>query len=215
MSRIRYLLLTTLIWVFILAWWAGLVVWVITTRAWPTGSLPYIMWPFCALVLPIPAIMAYLSWEYLWDEECRRRRRADATANLQIRPRPKLHGAEENERSLNSEVAESPQRLLALPKPSLDEASPGPAPTSSGPAAARESEGSNKFLDDFEKKLWERTRSPAKVIIRTSPGSPSEGGDNFLDDVEKAVRRLILEQDQEREARPMVVRGNLSQRRSA
>jgi hypothetical protein len=150
----------------------------------------------------------------LWDGERRRRRRADATANLQIGPSLKLHGAEENGRSLNSEVTESPQRLLALPKPSLDEASPAPAPTSSEPAAARESEGRNKFLWDFEKELWDQTRSQAKVIIRTSPGPQSEGRDNFLDDFEKAVRRLILEH-QNREARSIVVRGNLSQPRSA
>jgi hypothetical protein len=100
-----------------------------------------------------------------------------ATDNLRI-------GREkENGRNLNSEVV--PQRLPALPRPSLDEGSP------TSPSLAR---GRNRFLDDFEKELWERTRSPPKA--RPLPKLPSEGGDKFLDDLEKVVQRFILEQHQ-------------------
>jgi hypothetical protein len=69
MARVRYLLLTMLLWAFILAWWAGLVLWVVATGAWPMGSEPPIVWPLWIPILSMPAIMAYLSWEYLWDQE--------------------------------------------------------------------------------------------------------------------------------------------------
>jgi hypothetical protein len=117
-----------------------------------------------------------------------------AIVNLQI-GREKLRRAKENG-CLNGEVVQKPQRSEMLSGPSLDEASPGlslPAPTSSAPALAREREGANKFLDDFEKELWERTRSAPKA--RTSPGPPTEEGDKFLRDLEEAVQRFILEQD--------------------
>jgi hypothetical protein len=58
---------------------------------------------------------------------------------------------------------------------------------------ARELEGGNKFLDDFEKELWALARSPPKA--RTSPGPPIEQEDKFLDDLEEAVQRFILGQD--------------------
>lgn len=105
-----------------------------------------------------------------------------ATDNLHL-GREKLRRAKENRRGLNSEVV--PQRLPALPRPSLDEGS------TTSPSLAR---GKNTFLDDFERELWERTRSPPKAgPLRKLP---SEGGDKFLDDLEKVVQRFILEQDQ-------------------
>jgi hypothetical protein len=189
MARIRYLLNSTLIWVFI-SGWAALVVWVIATAApAPMGLLQAIAWPFFMVVLALPGIVAYVGWVRRRDEELERRRQADATVKLSI-SREELGRAKDNARGLNDEVAQKPQQLLAPPSsPSLDEASPGPAPTSLGPALGRERQGGNKFLDDFEKELWERTRSPPKA--RTSPGPPSEGKNKFLGDLEEEVRQIL------------------------
>jgi hypothetical protein len=185
MARIRYLLNSTLIWVFILGW-AGLEVWVIAIGAPPPmGLLQAIAWPLFMVVLALPGIVAYVGWVHRRDEELERRRQPDATVKRSIR-REELGRAKQNGRGLNSEVAQKPQPLLAF-SPSLDEASPNPAPTSSGPALGRERQGSNKFLDDFEKELWERTRSPPKS--RTSPGPSSEGKNKFLGDLEEEARR--------------------------
>jgi hypothetical protein len=103
-----------------------------------------------------------------------------ATNSLQI-GREKLRRAKENRRSLNSEVV--PQRLPAPSRPSLDDGDP------TSLSLAR---GGNKFLDDFEKALWERTKLPPKA--ETLPKLRSEGGDKFLDDLEEVVRRFISDQ---------------------
>jgi hypothetical protein len=177
MARISYLLNATLIWVFILAW-AGLVVWVIATVALPPmGLLGAVAWPFFTVVLALPGILAYVGWVRRRNEEIERRRPADATVKL---PTRREQPPKENGR--NSEVA--PQRLLALPGLSRDKA--GSASTSSSPALAKETD---KFLDDFEKELWERTRSPPPTT--TSPEPPIKGGDEFLDDFQETVRQIL------------------------
>jgi hypothetical protein len=76
MVRIRYLLKSMLIWLFILGWWTGLVVWVVATGAWPRGVLGGIVWFFCMMFWAMPTIMAYWSWEYWRDQEKQRRFRA-------------------------------------------------------------------------------------------------------------------------------------------
>ena len=117
-----------------------------------------------------------------------------ACRNIMKRLQPVLR--QENGRSVNSEVAQRPRRSTALSRPSLDEDSPRlplQAPTSAAEALVRELKGGNKFLDDFEKELWELARSPPKA--RPSPGPPIEQEDKFLDDLEEAVQRFILGQD--------------------
>ncbi len=73
MARIRYLLKSLLIWVFILGWGSGLALWVVATGAWPTGALGAIVWFFCIMFWAMPTIMAYWSWEYWSDQEKQRR----------------------------------------------------------------------------------------------------------------------------------------------
>jgi hypothetical protein len=177
MARIRYLLNSTLIWLFVLGW-AGLVVGVIATVAPPRmGLLGAVAWPFFMVVLALPGILAYVGWVRRRNEEIERRRPADATVMLPIK---REQAPKENGR--NSEVA--PPRLLALPGLSPDKA--GSASTSSSPALAKETD---KFLDDFEKELWERSRSPPPA--RTSPEPPIKGGDEFLDDLQETVKQIL------------------------
>jgi hypothetical protein len=169
MARTSYLLNSTLIWVFIFGW-AGLVVWVIATEAPPPMGflLGIIAWPFFMLVLATPGIVAYVGWERRRDEELQRRRRTDATVKLPIR-REQLRPAKENGSSFNSEVVVRPKRSQAPSRPSVDEASlrgPGPASISSGPVLAREREGGNTFLDDFEKAV--------RLIMRQDQNGPRE-----------------------------------------
>lgn len=162
----RYLLLTMLLWVFILAWWAGLVGWVAATGAWPMGSLPSIVWPGCMLALAMPPFMAYLSWEHLWDQEKQRRSRPQ---NSQVR-REKLRRAKENRRGLDSEGAQRPRIRASDPRPPTPAA---PAiPTTDACAAPR----------------------TASAILRGSRStrSPSvEGASELLDEFEEAVRQLM------------------------
>lgn len=101
MARVRYLLEAILIWLFILVWWILLVEWAFA-GAWPMGLLPSFAWPFCMLVLAVPPIMAYVSWERLWGRERRR-------SHHESLRREQLRRANENERSL-SEVVQRPLR---------------------------------------------------------------------------------------------------------
>jgi hypothetical protein len=166
MVRVRYLLLTMLLWAFILAWWAGLVGWVAAIRAWPMGSLPSIVWPGCMLALAMPPFMAYLSWEYLWDQEKQRRSRPQ---NPQIR-RETLRRAKENKRNLDSEDAQ--RRRTPASGPRIPMPATPPMPTTATGAAPR----------------------TASAILRGSRStrSPSiEGASGFLDDFEEALRQLM------------------------
>jgi hypothetical protein len=85
-----------------------------------------------------------------------------ATANLQIGQRQKPRRAKEHRRSLNSEV------VMEAPRPSKPNVC---GLRSSATAQVATSPEGNEFLDDFEKKLRQRTRSPTKA--RTSPEPPS------------------------------------------
>jgi len=76
MARIRYLLKSVLIWIFILGWWTGLLVWVVASGAWPKGALGAIVWFFCMMFWAMPTIMAYWSWDHWRDQENQRRYRA-------------------------------------------------------------------------------------------------------------------------------------------
>jgi hypothetical protein len=111
-------------------------------------------------------------------------------ATVKLQNRREKRRAEENGHSLNSEVAQTPSRSPAPFKPSLEEAALTlPAPISSGPALAREREGGNKFLDDFEQELRQRIKPRPKA--RTSPEPPIEGWNKFLDDFEQELRQRI------------------------
>lgn len=153
MARVRYLLLTMLIWVFILGWWAGLVLWVAATGAWPMGSVSSIAWPLWMPVLTMPAIMAYLSWEYLWDQE---KHRSFRLQNPQIR-REKLRAKKKL------------QEPSTLRTPASDPTPAAPAIPTRVPCAAPRTasailrcsrstrppsiEGEGEFPDDFEEAL--------------------------------------------------------------
>jgi hypothetical protein len=58
MARIHYLLKSMLIWMFILGWWTGLLVWVVATGAWPKGVLGAIVGFFWLMFWAMPTIMA-------------------------------------------------------------------------------------------------------------------------------------------------------------
>lgn len=191
MVRVRYSLLTMLLWVFILAWWAGLVGWVAAAGAWPMGSLPPILWPLWMCALAMPAVTAYLSWEYLWGQEKRRRSRP---RNPQIR-RDKLPRAKEKEQA-KAPSTRGMKGNQYLGK--VTEVSEKPSPLTlaqSGIGHALNSEVPSAHLTP------RALRTPAAACAAPRPASaylssksslPSiDGGDKLLDDFEEALRQLV------------------------
>lgn len=199
MARIRYSLLTIFLWGFMLAWWAGVVLWVATTGAWPMGSEPVFVWPFWMGGLSLPAIAAYLSWEYLWDQEKQRRSQITRDKLPQAKENeeqkaPSARGMKANQNSEGAEVSESSPLTLVQEEHSLNSEAAQCAPRSEPAPAAPAIPSTATCVaprNVTELKLAQQMSTAVDISPQMQPSLPIDGGDEFLDDCEKALRELM------------------------